>query len=156
MAKPFEPIPMPYSKLSETESAQEVGKKKKKDRKKKKHEGIHSDQNKNALLPKTNQEAQPLPTWNETIHNISWKDHLKTLLYEKAVLVYATLSEYHFRAGNYGSSLRCIGLLARCQMVMNRLQYTSNVLRENCLLGRAGDCCIMTVMSWGELQSYLL
>nr|CAH7736010.1 unnamed protein product [Callosobruchus chinensis] len=158
MAKPFEPIPMPYGKINEEKETSK--KSKKKDRKKKaekpqeKKEETKRDENKNALLPKTKHEAQPLPKWNEMVHDISWKDHLKTLLYEKAVLVYAILSEYHFVSGNYGTSLRYIGLLARCQLTMNRLQYTSNALRENCLLGRAGDCCIMMVQTWGKCDSY--
>ncbi|KAG5878620.1 hypothetical protein JTB14_019523 [Gonioctena quinquepunctata] len=160
MAKPFEPIPMPYAKLQEDKPAAEQSRKtKKKDRKKKYEEKSSVDKNQeklsNALLPKNLHEAQPLPTWHEKIQdNISWKDHLKTLLYEKAVLIYATLSEYHFISGNYGTSLRYIGLLTRCQLVMNKLQYTSAALRENCLLGRAGDCCIMMIQTWGHSDNY--
>ncbi|KAJ8959533.1 hypothetical protein NQ314_006270 [Rhamnusium bicolor] len=156
MAKPFEPIPMPYAKLHEEKSPQETTKKgKKKDRKKKLEKCQESvSENKNALLLKNKNEAQPLPTWREPIHSISWKDHLKTLLYEKAVLVYATLAEYHFVHGNYGTSLRNIAHLARCQLVMNKLQYTSYALRENCLLGRAGDCCIMMVQTWIKSEQY--
>lgn len=156
MAKPFEPIPMPYAKLNEEKSTNEPSKKnKKKDRKKKTEKTTdNTTENKTALLLKNKNEAQPLPTWRENNHEISWKDHLKTLLYEKAVLVYATLSEFHFISGNYGSCLRTIGLLARCQLVMNKLQYTSNALRENCLLGRAGDCCIMMVQSWSQSEIY--
>ncbi|CAH1982006.1 unnamed protein product [Acanthoscelides obtectus] len=156
MAKPFEPIPMPYGKINEEKETPKKSKKKskKKDKLQEKKEESKSTENKNALLPKTKHEAQPLPKWNEAVHNISWKDHLKTLLYEKAVLVYAILSEYHYVNGNYGTSLRYIGLLARCQLTMNRLQYTSNALRENCMLGRAGDCCIMMVQTWGKCDSY--
>lgn len=108
MAKPFEPIPMPYSKLKD-DSSKEISKKnKKKDRKKNKQEKKIEEkiENKNALLPKTKNEAQPLPLWNGNLHDISWKDHLKTLLYEKAVLVYAILSENLFVNSQYGSSLR--------------------------------------------------
>ncbi|XP_023016253.2 erythroid differentiation-related factor 1 [Leptinotarsa decemlineata] len=160
MAKPFEPIPMPYSKLQDEKPVQETNRKnKRKDRKKKSEEKPTIDKNQeklsNALLPKNLHEAQPLPTWNEKVSgDISWKDHLKTLLYEKAVLVYATLSEYHFVKRNYGTSLRYIGLLTRCQLVMNKLQYTSAALRENCLLGRAGDCCIMMIQTWVESENY--
>lgn len=108
MAKPFEPIPMPYAKLN-NESLKEPGKKsKKKDRKKNKQEKKQEGQleTRNALLLKTKNEAQPLPPWTSNIHDISWKDHLKTLLYEKAVLIYAILSEYYFVNGCYGTSLR--------------------------------------------------
>ncbi|CAG9818393.1 unnamed protein product [Phaedon cochleariae] len=156
MAKPFEPIPMPYAKLDDRKSQEDSGKKhKKKDHRKKKTIDKNQEKLSNALLPKNLNEAQALPTWSENVQdNISWKDHLKTLLYEKAVLVYAILSERHFVNGNYGTSLRYIGLLARCQLVMNKLQYTSNALRENCLLGRAGDCCIMMIQTWGESEKF--
>lgn len=151
MAKPFEPIPMPYSKLNDNKLASDSTKKSKKKDRKKKAENKNQEKLTNALLPKNLNEAQPLPTWQETeTNNISWKDHLKTLLYEKAVLVYATLSEHHFLSGNYGLSLKYIGYLARCQLIMNMLQYASNALRENCLLGRAGDCCIMMIQYWGR------
>lgn len=105
-ANPYEAIPMPYAKLKE--DVKESTKKKKKDKKKKheKKQEEHDVKNKNALLPRTKNEAQPLPKWNENIHDISWKDHLKTLLYEKAVLVFAILSEHHFLSGNYGTSLK--------------------------------------------------
>ncbi|EEZ97828.2 Erythroid differentiation-related factor 1-like Protein [Tribolium castaneum] len=144
VAKPFEPIPMPYAKLDSNDGQK---KQKKKDKKKK-----NEKKSENALLLKNN--TQPLPTWQNGTGNISWKDHLKTLLYEKAVLVYAILSEQHFGGRNYGNSLRTIGLLARCQLVMNRLLYNSNALKENCLLGRAGDCCIMMIQNWDKVDSY--
>ncbi|CAH1374318.1 unnamed protein product [Tenebrio molitor] len=150
MAKPFEPIPMPYSKLNETN---EKKSKKSKDKNKKRND---KDKSENALLVINKNETQTLPTWQNqnAIPSISWKDHLKTLLYEKAVLVYATLSEQYFGQRGYGSSLRTIGLLARCQLIMNRLLYTSNALKENCLLGRAGDCCIMMIQNWDKIDSY--
>ncbi|XP_072386281.1 erythroid differentiation-related factor 1 [Diabrotica undecimpunctata] len=155
MAKPYEPIPMPYGKINETKTSTDSAKKNKKKERKKKSENKNQDKLTNALLPKNLNEAQPLPTWQEKENrNISWKDHLKTLLYEKAVLIYAILSEHHFVQGNYGLSLKYIGLLARCQLVMNKLQYASNALRENCLLGRAGDCCIMMIQNWGKCEIY--
>lgn len=144
VAKPYEPIPMPYEKLDSQKKEKKTNEKQKK------------ENNENALLLKNNNEAQPLPTWRNDMQNISWKEHLKTLLYEKAVLVYATLSEQHFGAKYYGNSLRTIGLLARCQLIMNRLLYTSNALKESCLLGRAGDCCIMMVQRWDQVGSFRL
>ncbi|CAG9857634.1 unnamed protein product [Phyllotreta striolata] len=152
MAKQFEAIPMPYGKLSDSSNATRKGKKKER---KRKQDHANPDKPNNALLPKNLHEAQTLPTWQEKdTDNISWKNHLKTLLYEKAVLVYATLSEHYFLSGQYGSSLRYIGFLARCQLVTNRLLYASNALRENCLLGRAGDCCIMMVQNWSKCEIY--
>lgn len=159
MAKPFEPIPMPYSKLNETENVQgkKVNKKNKEKNKKKSEKNNEKSERVEpcALLPKAKAEAQPLPTWQDPIQtdNISWKQHLTILLYEKAVVIYATLSEYHFVGGNYGSSLRNIGLLVRCKQVMNKFSC-NNSLRENCLLGRAGDCCIMMVQNWEKSDTY--
>ncbi|KAL3280357.1 hypothetical protein HHI36_017846 [Cryptolaemus montrouzieri] len=169
MAKPSEPIPMGYSKLDDKKEEKaecsekgECSKKGKKprDKKKKTDKSLDSSselmEKENALLVKNNQETQPLPTWkkkNIRKDGISWKDHLKILLYEKALLVYATLSEHHYVNGNYGNSIRSIGLLARCSLVMNKLRATSQ-LRENCLLGRAGDCCVMMVQHWNNLELY--
>ncbi|RZB41599.1 erythroid differentiation-related factor 1 [Asbolus verrucosus] len=156
MAKPFEPIPMPYSKLNETKESDSQRKSKKSRDKNKKKTEKNLDRTENALLLKNNNEARPLPTWQnqDATPNISWKDHLKTLLYEKALLVYATLSEQYFGTRAYGHSLRTIGLLARCQLIMNRLLYISNALKENCLLGRAGDCCIMMIQNWDKVDAY--
>lgn len=116
MAKPFEPIPMPYETLTPQNEGNSGGKKKNRRKKKQvveKKNDLKSETT--ALLLKNNNEAQKLPTWQygHDMNNISWKDHLKTLLYEKIVLVYAILSEHYFVQGMYGSSLRCIGLLAR-------------------------------------------
>lgn len=165
MAKPFEPIPMPYEKINPDSPILDAnktnvvrkGSKKNKEKNKKKQEDVTKEEHSpSALLPRGKAEApQPLPTWQDPSNadNISWKQHLKTLLYEKAVLVYAILAEHHFIAGNYGSSLRCIGMLVRCKQIMNKLSL-NNSLRENCLLGRAGDCCIMMVQTWDKIDSY--
>lgn len=155
MAKPFEPIPMPYAKINPTEETNVIKKSNKK-KGKKKPETVVEEQSPSALMPRGKSEApKPLPTWQDPTNsdNISWKQHLKTLLYEKSVLVYAILAEHHFIAGNYGSSLRCIGMLARCKQVMNKLSL-NNSLTENCLLGRAGDCCIMFVQTWEKIEAY--
>lgn len=158
MAKPFEPIPMPYATISSDSPTTNVvrkGSKKTKDKNKKKQEVIE-EKSPSALLPRGKSEApKPLPTWQNPSRtdNISWKQHLKTLLYEKSVLVYATLAENHFLVGNYGSSLRCIGMLVRCKQIMDKLSLDSS-LRENCLLGRAGDCCIMLVQTWEKVEAY--
>lgn len=158
MAKPFEPIPMPYSKLS---SSSEQGgaknkSKKTKDKIKKNTDNldiVNTCENKNALLPKEKGEAQPI--WkNVSMADISWKDHLKLLLYEKAVLIYAILAEHHYLNKNYGNSLRYLGILSRCLQILNKLT-NRNSLKESCLLGRAGDCCIMMVQNWELSETYI-
>jgi len=48
------------------------------------------------LLPKDPTDASYHPKWPTfDPKTISWKGHLKTLLLEKAALVYATLAERH-------------------------------------------------------------
>lgn len=153
MAKPYEPIPMGYSKLEPETATRKNSKKKSKRRES--LEGKKGDESPSALLLKTKGEAQPLPTWQESVclGKISWKEHLKILLYEKAVLVYAILSEYFYMEGAYGNSLRTIGLLVRCKQIMDKLSRKTS-LRENCLLGRAGDCCIMMVQNWRKVDAF--
>jgi len=129
MARPFQAIPMPYSPLSpqkENDKQPEISKpvvtgtarKKKKDRgvavsssgKTKggnmKGEAAGTVDAANtfpkALLCKSKTDA--LPVWQQpgTEDKISWNIHLKTLLYEKACLVYVTLSESYYIAEKYG------------------------------------------------------
>ena len=153
VAKPNEPIPMPYAKLNVTApEPQDVAKSRKRNKKKK---SKASGDGANALLPKNKVEAQPLPTWQESVHsNISWKDHLKVLLYEKVILTYATLAEHYYVSKSYGLSLRCIGIVVRCLQVLTCMNYPSSSLKENCVLGRAGDCCIMIVQNWDKTDDY--
>jgi len=69
-------------------------------------------------------------------------------------LVYATLAEQHYLATNYGASLRNLGLLVRCHQVLSKLYRSTNSLMEDCLLGRAGDCCIMVVQTWSKVETH--
>lgn len=169
MAKPFEPIPMPYSSLNDSNTQSNSinlhktskKSKKRKDKTKKKID-VTNDSNSsvsenapNALLLKNKAEAQPLPTWQDfNDDHVSWKKHFKILLYEKAELVYATLAEQCYLAGNYGASLRNLGLLVRCHQILCKLYHSANTLMEDCLLGRAGDCCIMIVQTWPKVETY--
>jgi hypothetical protein len=131
MARPFEAIPMPYSPLSpqkESEKQPEITKpvvtgtarKKKKDRgvavstggKTKggngKGETTGAVDARNtfpkALLCKSKTDALPVWQQPETEDKISWNIHLKTLLYEKACLVYVTLSESDYIREKYGKN----------------------------------------------------
>ncbi|KAH1012911.1 erythroid differentiation-related factor 1 [Dendroctonus ponderosae] len=163
MARPFEPIPMPYPKLNEnvkadsqleSDSSGRTSKRSKKKDKKKKEKNVEQ---KMALLPKEPNDAAYHPKWPTfDPKTISWKGHLKTLLLEKAVLVYATLAEYYISRSMYGECLRVLGLLARCQLALDRAQLKggSGVLRLSCLLGRAGDACLMIVQHWKSVDVY--
>ncbi|XP_050296078.1 erythroid differentiation-related factor 1 [Anthonomus grandis grandis] len=153
MAKPFEPIPMPYKKINEegadtSESLVQGNKKARKREKKKKAK----EEQKMALLLKDSEPKGPAFDPD----TISWKDHLKTLLLEKAVLAYITLAEYHITKGRYGDSLRILAIMARCQLALDRTPNgigTGN-LKLSCLLGRAGDACTMIVQRWRNVEIY--
>ena len=131
MARPFQAIPMPYSPLlpqKEDEKRPEISKPAVTGtaKKKKKERGVvvsSSGKTKGgnmkgetastvdttttfpkALLCKS--KTNTLPVWQqpETEDKISWNIHLKTLLYEKACLVYVTLSESDYIADSYGKN----------------------------------------------------
>nr|CAD7585938.1 unnamed protein product [Timema genevievae] len=75
----------------------------------------------------------------------SWKVHLNTLLLEKACLVYATLTEQRYSAGNYGSALRAICMVVRCH-------YVTSTGLLGYMLGRAGDACFRVVQHWTRVE----
>jgi hypothetical protein len=130
MARPFQAIPMPYSPLSPQKENEEPSETSGPvltgtARKKKREKGIQvtapsrktkggnvrgetagavdgMSSSPKALLCKPKTEA--LPTWQqpENENKMSWSIHLKILLYEKACLVYVTLAESDYIAGNYG------------------------------------------------------
>lgn len=154
MAKPFVPIPMPYTQINEDKTKVKKSSKKK-ERNKKSLVNENTAEKQNALLLKNKSETQAVSSsWYED-KKFSWKERLKILLYEKAGLVYATLAEKYYTSKNYGNSLKCIGVVARCMTIFNKLNPGhSNLLIENCLLGRAGDCCIMMVQHWERLEFF--
>lgn len=45
-------------------------------------------------------------------------------------------------------------LPSRCHQVLQKLFPSANTVMESCLLGRAGDCCIMIVQNWSEVNPY--
>ena len=129
MARPFQAIPMPYSPLSpqkENDKQPEVTKPVVTGtvRKKKKERGVTLSSGSKAkggtvksetagttdtasAFPKAllcKSKTDTLPIWQqpETEDKISWNVHLKTLLYEKACLVYVTLAESNYIAEKYG------------------------------------------------------
>jgi len=131
MARPFQAIPMPYSPLSpqkENEKQPEIPKpvvtgtarKKRKDRgvamssSSKTKGGNMKGETAGTLdatttFPKAllcKPKTDTLPVWQqpETEDKISWNIHLKMLLYEKACLVYVTLSESDYISGKYGKN----------------------------------------------------
>ncbi|PSN47600.1 hypothetical protein C0J52_04586 [Blattella germanica] len=140
MAHPFQAIPMPYSPLSNQEAPNTFTNKKTTSKKKKKKPKEESNSPK-ALLCKSRTET--MPTWQQPdkADNLSWNVHLKTLLYEKACLVYVTLSER-----------RALHYIAHVLHVLSALHTCSGL--HSYLLGRAGDCCFMMVQDWGRIDEH--
>lgn len=169
MAKPFQAIPMPYAPLKENKQGIGSGessisnspahKKKLKQKKVKNVEKsvpkTDTDQNEpNLLLRKLKSET--LPTWQapKKSDNISWNAHLKTLLYEKASLIFAVLAENEYANRNYGASLRYMLTVLRCQKILEIFCGVRNDKSISYLLGRAGDCCFMTVQDWCNVEKH--
>ncbi|KOX80301.1 Erythroid differentiation-related factor 1 [Melipona quadrifasciata] len=107
-----------------------------------------------ALLCKL--KAETLPTWQapQKNNNISWNVHLKTLLYEKASLIFAVLAENEYANRNYGASLRYMLAVLRCQNILEIFCGIRNDKSISYLLGRAGDCCFMAVQDWCNVEKH--
>lgn len=167
MAKPFEAIPMPYVPLNSqssnaaVESVETSPKKKGKSKKSKKADKNTSkptieDATPKALLCKS--KAETMPTWQapKKSDNLSWNAHLKTLLYEKASLIFAVLAENEYVNNNYGASLRYISAVLRCQEILETFCHVKNDKLISYLLGRAGDSCFMIVQDWNNVEKHQL
>lgn len=166
MAKPFQAIPMPYAPLNQgssepMETVMETSPRKKgKSRKSKKPDknfptkSTIQDATPKALLCKS--KAETLPTWQapKKSDNLSWNAHLKTLLYEKASLIFAVLAENEYSINNYGASLRYISAVLRCQEILDTFCHVKNEKLISYLLGRAGDSCFMAVQDWNNVEKH--
>jgi hypothetical protein len=167
MAKPFNPIPLPYETLSkeakptdpsevipmpwkEPDSVKKETRKSKKKSKKQVEESEEEDpvseysklDSKTLLLKKES---------SEVIQN--WHIHLKILLFEKLCLVLFCLAEKHFSNENFGSSLKNLLLSVRCQELVTK--YVHLVTSQNgCLLGRAGDCYFSLCKNFANIKVY--
>lgn len=164
VAKPFQAIPMPYAPLNQSdivtpkqssESHSPVHKRKAKQKRKKSERSVVIEAtNENALLCKPN--TQTLPTWQapKKSDNVSWNAHLKTLLYEKASLIFAVLAEKEYVNKNYGASLRYVLEVLYCQKILEIFCDVRNNKSISYLLGRAGDCCFMIVQDWANVEKH--
>ncbi|KAF7997417.1 hypothetical protein HCN44_005988 [Aphidius gifuensis] len=164
-AKPFEAIPMPYytlnnNKNSSNNNKQQTPTKTSKKQQKKKLNKKNNDElsvvdtSPKALLCKPKGEA--LPTWQapKKSDNLSWKSHLKTLLYEKASLIFAVLAEYEYTKQKFGSSLKYILKVLKCQKILEIFCGLKNDKLISYSLGRAGDCCLMIVQDWKNIDNH--
>lgn len=164
VAKPFQAIPMPYVPLNQQnknisqenlENHSPTYKKKNKQKKKRNEKSVMKElTNENALLCKS--KAEKLSTWQtqKKNDNISWNAHLKTLLYEKASLIFAVLAEKEYINRNYGVSLRYMLEVLHCQKILEIFCGVKNNKSISYLLGRAGDCCFMTVQDWCNIKKH--
>ncbi|KAH0944645.1 hypothetical protein HN011_004591 [Eciton burchellii] len=170
MAKPFQAIPMPYASLNKIkiksdkiatldknseENYNPMHKKRNKQKKKKNEKNVIKEtMNENALLCKP--KVQTLPIWQaaKKRDDICWSAHLKTLLYEKASLIFAVLAEKEYVNKNYGTSLRYMLEVLYCQKILEIFCGVRNNKSISYLLGRAGDCCFMIVQDWCNVKKH--
>ncbi|XP_028172154.1 erythroid differentiation-related factor 1 [Ostrinia furnacalis] len=145
MANPYEPIKMDYepiTKKSESKEHTSRSRRRRRERKTSDKTGnclIESNSNidKNAILIRNKKKI--FPTWHEPSRddNFAWKLHLKTLLYEKICLAYATLAEYSYSNEQYGFSLKYIDMASKCQKLLSNMIIKSRVVDASCLIGMA-------------------
>ncbi|XP_050357401.1 erythroid differentiation-related factor 1 isoform X2 [Nymphalis io] len=162
MANPYEPISMNYEPLKRNKDGKEHvsrSRRRKKERKNTDKAGnclIESKSNidKNAILVR--KENNTLPNWHEPNRddNFAWKLHLKTLLYEKICLAYATLAEYSYSHEQFGFSLKYIHLASKCQKLLSNMIIKSRVVDAGCLIGRVGDNFFQLSKNWASLEQF--
>ncbi|XP_072933711.1 erythroid differentiation-related factor 1 isoform X2 [Epargyreus clarus] len=161
MANPYEPIKMDYEPLSRRKDPKEHvsrSRRRKRERKTEKSTDflIESKSNidKNAILIR--KENNALPSWHEPNRddNFAWKLHLKTLLYEKICLAYATLAEYSYANEQYGFSIKYISMASKCQKLLSNMIIKSRVVDASCLIGRVGDNFFQLSKHWVSLDKF--
>lgn len=95
-----------------------------------------------------NNEKSPIaiPLKSPKNSDVSWPDHLKELLYEKALLAYLALVQYSYGRDEFGATLRYAALALSLFKVLEKSQRP--VLRwRGFLYGRAGDALMTVVVS---------
>lgn len=153
MANPYEPIRMGYktSKLKDKEHTSRSRRRRTR-RNSSNHIETNSNVDKNAILVrKENTITLQEPNRDD---NFAWKLHLKTLLYEKICLAYATLAEYSYSHEQYGFSLKYIDLASKCQKLLSNMIIKSRVVDASCLIGRVGDNYFQLSKHWPSLDQY--
>lgn len=149
MAKPFQPIPLPYETLKPealiadpTISIPMIWKDEPTKSKKRSKKGTTTT----SLLPNESMKTSKIIT--------SWNLHLKVLLLEKACLIYCTLAEQFYACEKFGTSLKYIYKAIYCQQIVTK-NISTIASQKSFLLGRAGDCLFQFAKNWGEIDVYL-
>jgi hypothetical protein len=161
MANPYEPIKMNYEPISKKHDSKETSRSRRR-----KRDRRNSDKTGNCLIESKSQidknaiqirkEKKLFPTWHEPNRddNFAWKLHLKTLLYEKICLAYATLAEFSYANEQYGFSLKYIEMASKCQKLLSNMIIKSRVVDASCLLGRVGDNYFQISKHWSRLEQF--
>ncbi|KAM3959812.1 LOW QUALITY PROTEIN: erythroid differentiation-related factor 1 [Aphomia sociella] len=162
MANPYEPIKMnyePISKQKETKEHTSRGRRRRRDKRNTDKTGNYLIEStpgidKNAILIR--KDKNTYPTWQEPNRddNFAWKLHLKTLLYEKICLAYATMAEFSYTNGQYGFSLKYIDIASKCQKLLSNMIIKSRVVDAGCLIGRVGDNFFQLSKNWHRLEQF--
>ncbi|XP_045539818.1 erythroid differentiation-related factor 1 [Papilio machaon] len=162
MANPYEPIKMNYEPLNKKKQDPKEhvsrSRRRKRERKNTDKSGnylIEANTNidKNAILIR---KENKMASWHEPNRddNFAWKLHLKTLLYEKICLAYATLAEYSYSHEQYGFSLKYIDMASKCQTLLSNMIIKSRVVDASCLIGRVGDNFFQLSKHWNRLEQF--
>ena len=173
MAKPFQPIPLPYEPLIQQQKHNEAmmsnpdvtipmgwsgmksehgqNKQKKTKSNKNKRNTPSKEEDKNG---KSNSKQILIATKRSAKIYGSWNVHLKLLLIEKSCLTYATLAEHNYEVQNFGICLRAIHLSFICQQVVSKFMESLSP-NKSCLLGRVGDCFFQIVKNFSKINAYV-
>lgn len=162
MANPYEPIKMKYEPIAKNKTNKEQtsrGRRKKRERKAADKTGNCLIESKSAIDKNAIQvlkDKKVYPTWHEPNRddNFAWKLHLKTLLYEKICLAYATMAEYSYADEQYGFSLKYIDIASKCQKLLCNMIIKSKVVDAGCLIGRVGDNYFQMSKNWQHMDRY--
>ncbi|KAG6455737.1 hypothetical protein O3G_MSEX009378 [Manduca sexta] len=159
MANPYEPIKMEYEPIGKKEPKEHASRSRKKKKEKKSEKSGNclvetKAIDKNAILVR--KDKKMFPSWHEPSRddNLAWKLHLKTLLYEKICLAYATLAEYSYANEQYGFSLKYIDIASKCQKLLSNMIIKSKVVDAGCLIGRVGDNYFQLSKHWHRLEQF--
>ncbi|XP_026322896.1 erythroid differentiation-related factor 1 isoform X2 [Hyposmocoma kahamanoa] len=167
MANPYEPIKMNYEPITKPqESKEHVSRSRRRKKERKNTEKTDKLESENYLIEHTRyvdknailirKENKKFPTWQEPNRddNFAWKLHLKTLLYEKICLAYATLAEYSYANEQFGFSLKYIDMASKCQKLLSNMIIKSRVVDASCLIGRVGDNYFQLSKNWNSLEQF--
>ncbi|XP_059614306.1 erythroid differentiation-related factor 1 [Phlebotomus argentipes] len=156
MAKPYQPIPLPYETLTpqpkfvNPDDVIPLGWKALDSR-----EIMSQPASRKKAGKKLSVKAQEELLVAEKAKDVKcWSLHLRLLLLEKACLTYSILGEHAFAAGDFSSAFRFTNLAFRCQNSVS--QHWPSVSRSlNVLLARAGDCYLQFVKRFSDLEVFV-